>query len=54
MDDLMDMIIGDESPSKISDEIKNILFSKSADKINSLKPEVSNSMFSGIVNSEEE
>ena len=54
MDELMDMIIGDESPSKISDEIKNMLFSKSAEKINSIKPEISNSMFSGIVNSEEE
>ena len=49
----MDMIIGGESPSKISDEIKNILFSKSADKINELKPEVSNSMFSGVIGSEE-
>jgi hypothetical protein len=54
MDDLMDMIIGDESPSKISDEIKNMLFNKSAEKINSTKPEIANSMFSGIVNSNEE
>lgn len=54
MDDLMDMIISDESPSKISDEIKNILFNKSAEKINALKPEIATSLFDGIVNSEEE
>jgi len=50
----MNMIIGDESPSKISDEIKNILFNKSADKINALKPTIATSMFDGIVGSEEE
>ena len=54
MDDLMDMIIGDESPSKISDEIKNILFSKSAEKIEALKPEVATSLFNGAFGSEEE
>ena len=32
MDDLLDMIIADESPSQISDKIKDMLFSKSAEK----------------------
>jgi hypothetical protein len=45
MDDLMDMIITDESPSQISDKIKDILFSKSAEKIEGLKPSVANQMF---------
>ena len=45
MDDLMDMIIGDESPSKISDKIKSILFAKSAEKIDAQRPSVANSMF---------
>ena len=30
MDELMDMIVSDESPSQISDKIKDILFSKGA------------------------
>jgi len=47
------MIVADESPSNISDKIKEILFSKSADKINDFKPTVSASVF-GDENSEEE
>ena len=31
--DLMDMMASDESPSGISDKIKDILFNKSAEKI---------------------
>lgn len=45
MDDLLDMIITDESPSQISDKIKELLFSKSSEKINSFRPEVSASLF---------
>ena len=45
MEDLLDMIVSDESPSQISDKIKDILFSKSAEKIDALRPEVSSSMF---------
>ncbi len=52
MDDLMDMIIGDESPSKISDKIKSILFAKSTEKIDAIRPEVANSVF-GIQDEEE-
>ena len=33
--ELMDMIIADESPSTISDRIKDMLFAKSAEKIDS-------------------
>lgn len=54
MSDIIDMIISNESPLQISDEIKNTLFSKSAEKIDVLKPEVGSSMFGGIVNPEEE
>lgn len=52
MEELMDMIISDESPSQISDKIKEILFSKSIEKIDSFKPEVANSLF-GLDNDEE-
>lgn len=45
MDDLMDMILSDESPSEISSKIKDILFSKSAEKIDNFRPTVSSSMF---------
>ena len=45
MDDLMDMIIADESPSQISDTIKDALFAKSAERIDAFRPEVSSSIF---------
>ena len=45
MDDLMDMIIADESPSEISDKIKDILFSKASAKVDSLRPEVAKTVF---------
>jgi len=45
MDDLMDMILSDESPSQISDKIKDMLFTKSAEKIDSFRPSVASSLF---------
>ena len=54
MDDLMDMIVQDESPSNISDKIKDILFSKSAEKIETMRPSISNSMFDFESEDEEE
>ena len=45
MDDLMDMILSDESPSEISSKIKDILFSKSAERIDNFRQTVSSSMF---------
>ena len=36
----MDLLVTDESPSQISDKIKDLLYSKSADKISDLRPEV--------------
>jgi len=50
MEDLVDMIIGDESPSEISDKIKEILFTKGADRIDSLKPAVASTVFPQDVN----
>jgi len=47
MDDLLDMIAADEAPSQISDKIKELLFAKSAEKIDNFRPLVSNSMFNG-------
>lgn len=39
-------MIEDESPSEISDAIKDILFTKAADKIDAYKPEVAQTLFS--------
>ena len=51
MDDLLDMIISDESPSQVSDKIKELLFVKSSEKIEGLRPAVGNALFG---NQEEE
>ena len=45
MEDLLDMIIADESPSQISDKIKDILFTKSAEKIDAFRPSVASNLF---------
>ena len=45
MDELMNMIVTDESPSQISDKIKDILFAKSAEKIDALRPAVASTLF---------
>lgn len=54
MDELMDMILTDESPSQISDKIKDVLFAKSAEKIDALRPAVASSLFGGIETESEE
>ncbi len=43
--ELMDMITKDESPSQISDRIKDMLFAKSAERIDTYRPDVANSLF---------
>ena len=50
----MDMIIADESPSAVSDKIKDILFAKSAEKIDAVKPEVAANTFGADAESEAE
>jgi len=41
----MDMIISDQSPSEISDKIKDILFAKSSENIDNFRPEVAADLF---------
>ena len=43
--ELMDMIIADQSPSEISDKIKDMLYAKSAEKVDSFKPDVAQNAF---------
>ena len=40
MDELLDLMISDESPSQISDEIKNALFAKASARVDAYKPKV--------------
>jgi len=54
MDDLLDMIVSDESPSQISDKIKELLFAKSSEKIDEFRPTVANSMFGNTEEDTEE
>jgi hypothetical protein len=45
MDDLLTMFASDESPAEISDAIKAMLFTKSAERIETVKPYVAADMF---------
>ena len=45
MEELIDLITTDASPAEISDSIKNILFAKAAQRVDSARPLVATSMF---------
>jgi len=45
MEDIVNLIATDASAAQISDQIKDALFNKSAEKIEALKPNVANSFF---------
>jgi hypothetical protein len=45
MDDLMDMIIGDETPANISDKIKDVLYAKASERVDTLKSPVASTVF---------
>ena len=53
MDELLDMITKDESPSGISDAIKDALYAKSAERIGAHKDTVANSLFGSPEDQEE-
>tara|TARA_B100001057_G_scaffold385532_1_gene392292 strand:- start:575 stop:796 length:222 start_codon:yes stop_codon:yes gene_type:complete len=54
MDELMNLMIADESPSEISDSIKTALFAKAGERVDSLKPSVANAMLGYELESEED
>ena len=54
MDELMNLIIADESPSEISDSIKNQLFAKGTARVDALKPAVANTMLGYEIETEED
>lgn len=41
----MDLMVTDESPSAISDKIKEILYAKTAERVDSIRPIASSSLF---------
>ena len=48
MDELMDAMATDESPSQISDKIKEILFNKSSERVDAFKNDVANGVFGDV------
>jgi hypothetical protein len=46
MNDLIDMMVSNQSPADISDKIKEILMQKSAENIDIIRPVVASSIFS--------
>ena len=53
MEELMDIIATNESPSQVSDKIKDLLFSKSAERLENMRSAVASQLF-GENESEEE
>ena len=49
MDELMSLLVKDESPSEVSDAIKDQLFSRTAEKIQTFRPQVAASVFDGDI-----
>jgi hypothetical protein len=45
MEDLINMIIADESSVNISDKIKELLYTKAAENIEEVKPYIASSIF---------
>ena len=53
MDELLDNIITDDSPSQISDAIKDMLYAKTAERVNSYKQTAANAIFNNSPDTEE-
>ena len=45
MEELIDLIATDGTPSDVSNKIKELLFTKAADRIDAIRPEVASIMF---------
>lgn len=54
MDNIIDLIAQDAAAAKVSDEIKDILYGKAAEKIDQFRPNVAKSMFDQSDSEEEE
>ena len=45
MEELMDLLVKDESPTQISDAIKDILYARTAEKVSENRPGIMNTIF---------
>ena len=54
MEELVDLIATDASPSDVSDKIKDALMAKAAARIDDFKPQIASSVFDAEVPEEEE
>ena len=54
MEELIDLMVADASPSDVSSKIKDVLFAKSSERIDGIKPNVAVSMFDNNVETEVE
>ncbi len=45
MEEILDLIAQDAKSAEISDKIKDVLYTKSAEKIDTYKPDIASSMF---------
>jgi len=48
----MDLLVKDDSPSQISDKIKDMLYAKSAEKVENIKTTVASSLFGNEIDAE--
>mgnify|MGYP001302988721 CR=1 FL=1 len=53
MDELLDMIAMDKSAADISDSIKDTLYAKAAEKINTQRPDIAAKMFDPTIEDSE-
>ena len=54
MDELLDLIATDQSPSEVTDKIKDTLYSKAAERIQAQKPSIAMQMFDPTIADAEE
>ena len=54
MEEIVNLIGSDSSASDISDKIKDVLYSKAAERINTIRPTVGASMFDETEETQEE
>ena len=45
MDELIDLIATDKSAAEVTDKIKDVLYAKAAERINSQRPDIAAQMF---------
>ena len=53
MEELVDLIATDASPSDVSDKLKDALMAKAAARIDALRPEVASTVFDEVPEEEE-